>query len=351
MALLKVILSCTADTWMICAVIKKRKDSEKNLAEVNNLHPSLKVTMEREENGALPQLDMKIINNGGNLSSTWYFKPSNTGLIMNYHALAPKRYKQSVVSGMVHRIYRSCSSWKNIHDSLVTAKHILVMNQYPPTFFEPIINKTLSKIIQSASEEEDRDGNVSSYSSSSDAEGSTELDADGSEDVGEDISVHVPIHNIEDKDKFKLFVQYRGKCSEHFARALHNIQAPCKIIMTLRKLKTVLPSLKPSVEWSFKSDVIYQITCPRCQVRYVGQTDRHIITRFKEHKNRSSPVANHFAECNESVETDHIEILASTIKSVTHLKVLEALYIKEIKPFLNTQLKDDYGSRKLRIKF
>ena len=40
---------------------KKRKDSEKNLAEVNNLHPSLKVTMEREENGALPQLDMKIM--------------------------------------------------------------------------------------------------------------------------------------------------------------------------------------------------------------------------------------------------------------------------------------------------
>ena len=33
----------------------------------------------------------------------------------------------------------------------------------------------------------------------------------------------VPIHTIEDKHKFKLFVQYRGKCSYQFARALHNI--------------------------------------------------------------------------------------------------------------------------------
>ena len=163
--------------------------------------------------------------------------------------------------------------------------------------------------------------------------------------------MQVPVHNIEDKDKFKLFVQYRGKCSEHYARALHNIQAPCKVIMTLRKLKTVLPSLKPPVEWSFRSDVIYQITCPRCQVRYVGQTDRHVITRFGEHKDRDAPVANHFTGCGVSVEKENIEILASTIKSVSHLKILEALYIRELKPFLNTQLKKDYSSRRLRIKF
>jgi len=58
---------------------------------------------------------------------------------------------------------------------------------------------------------------------------------------------------------FKLFAQYRGKCSDQYARALHNIQAPCRVIMTLRKLKTVLPSLKPPVEWSLRSDVIYQL--------------------------------------------------------------------------------------------
>ena len=66
---------------------------------------------------------------------------------MNFHSLAPKKYKRSVVSGMVHRIYRSCSNWKNIHDSLNRAKQILSQNQYPKEFYEPIIHETLTKII------------------------------------------------------------------------------------------------------------------------------------------------------------------------------------------------------------
>ena len=42
-----------------------------------------------------------------------------------------------------------------------------------------------------------------------------------------DVSKHlVDMNSLDDKDKFKLSVQYLGKCSEHYARALHNIQAP-----------------------------------------------------------------------------------------------------------------------------
>ena len=66
--------------------------------------------------------------------------------------------------------------------------------------------------------------------------------ADGS--MNDDTFV-IPVHrsNIEEKDKFRLFVQYRGKCTEQYARALHNIQHPCRVILTLRKLKTVLSPL------------------------------------------------------------------------------------------------------------
>ena len=69
----------------------KRALIDEKLSEINNLHPSLKFTIERETNGAIPFLDMKIMNDAGTLSSTWYNKPTDTGLIMNFHALAPKR--------------------------------------------------------------------------------------------------------------------------------------------------------------------------------------------------------------------------------------------------------------------
>ena len=154
--------------------------------------------------------------------------------------------------------------------------------------------------------------------------------------------------SVRDKDAFKLFVQYRGKATEHFARALHQCEAPCTVVMTLRKLKTVMPSLKPPVEKDLRSGVVYQITCPRCQACYVGQTRRHLITRFREHKSRKGPVKTHFAQCQVSVEMNNVEILSSTQKGERHLLTLEALFIRDIKPVLNT--KDEYRSRTLRIK-
>ena len=71
---------------------------------------------------------------------------------MNFHALAPNKYKRSVVSGFVHRIYRACSDWTLFHQSLDKAKTILQENQYPECFYEPIINDTLTKIIKQNSE-------------------------------------------------------------------------------------------------------------------------------------------------------------------------------------------------------
>ena len=63
---------------------------------------------------------------------------------------------------------------------------------------------------------------------------------------------------------FIFIVQYRGKNSEHFARALHRVNAPCTIMMTLRKLKSVLPSLKPRMPF------VLRIDCPHCEVSYIG---------------------------------------------------------------------------------
>ena len=155
-------------------------------------------------------------------------------------------------------------------------------------------------------------------------------------------------HNIDDKDKFMYFIQYRGKCTEEYARALHKINAPCRIVMTLRKLKTVLPSLKPPVDKMIKSNVVYNISCPRCQSCYVGQTRRQLQRRFIEHVQKG-PVKEHMAVCQVDLTNNDIDILGSTSKGEKQLLTLEALYQKDISPDINT--KEEYRSRKLLIKF
>ena len=169
-------------------------------------------------------------------------------------------------------------------------------------------------------------------------------------------SIVIPkIDEIEDPEEKEsvnekmIFLQYRGKLTDKFKCSLKKL-VPIKVILTLKKLKTVLPSLKPAIEKPFKSGIVYQITCPRCNSRYVGQSVRHLLTRIKEHSRTSTPVGSHFQLCNNhnniSIDND-VKILASS-NYQRQLLIKEALFINDLKPSLNT--KDEYRTHTLVIK-
>jgi len=289
----------------------KRIAYDNKLKEINNLHDKLSFTGEKECEGKLPFLDAKMLNNEGVLSSTWFCKPSDTGLIMNFHALAPMKYKRAVVIGFVHRIFRACSNWNNFHESIERAKTILLKNQYPPRFSDSIIQDTITKLVLKENKCKDDD----------------KLDA----------------------DPFLLFVQYRGKCSEKYASEIKKTGVQVKIIFTLRKLKTVTPSLKPPIEkaLTLRSKVVYQFTCSRCEACYVGATSRHLQTRHI--KRKYGVVYKHLARCGVNGHESDMDILCATQKGEVHLFTLEALIIRQVKPQIN--VRDEFKSRELIIKF
>ena len=119
--------------------------------------------------------------------------------------------------------------------------------------------------------------------------------------------------------------------------------------MTLRKLKTELPSLKPPVENMLKSGLVYRLACPRCSACYVGETSRHLKSRFKEHIQRAGPMMSHLSQCSTSITEKNVNILKTSFRGECYLLTLEALYIRELKPQINT--KDEYKSRELMIKW
>ena len=75
-----------------------------------------------------------------------------------------------------------------------------------------------------------------------------------------------------------------------------------------------------------------------------------MIARFKKRSNqKNKPVMKHSDICTRAkLQTSDAQILASSNRGMVHLLALEALYIKEIKPELNT--KEKYRSRELTIK-
>ena len=65
---------------------------------------------------------------------------------------------------------------------------------------------------------------------------------------------------------------------------------------------------------------------------YVGETGRHMQSRFKEHVSRAGPMRNHLIQCNATLTENDVDILQQTSRGEGFLLTLEALYIRECKP-------------------
>ena len=93
--------------------------------------------------------------------------------------------------------------------------------------------------------------------------------------------------------------------------------------------------------------LFYEITCSQCKLSYVGQTSRHLQQRFKEHIGSSGLLKKHFQDYDVMPSFEMVKILGR--EKLEKLLTLEALFISEIKPTLNT--KDEFKSRNLLLKF
>ena len=317
----------------VLTVVRKDRVNER-LTHINNLHPYLHFTHELEDEGSIAFLDMLIKNQNGNLSSSWYRKPTDTGLTLNYHALAPLKYKKSVVSSFIYRIYRASSNWKNFHDGLNSAIETLYNNQYPDSFIMPIIKRVIEKLVCPDDENDEMNDSVNESVT---------------ESICESVDSNAYVIDMAEKDKFMFFITYRGKPTEQLAKSFKKLNAPCRIIMKTKKTKNALPSLKTMVPKMLQSSVVYKISCPGCNSSYVGQTIRHVQRRYQEHIGNNGLIKKHCESCdNSDLCTDNISILAHS-KIYFKLLTLEALFIEKLKPKLNT--KDEYRSRTLTIKF
>ena len=241
----------------------KEEENEDLLERVNSLHPNLKFTVEKESESQLPFLDMIIERRDGRLTSGWYQKPTDTEFCLSCYACAPQKYKRNTIQAMVKRITKVCSTWQKFHDGLTHAKDIWEANQYPPSFFNPIVRHTLEKSLR---------GKIPSAESSE-------------------------TKNKNDKTERKvLILQYRCKLSDKLSEKIRK-SAPVNVIFTTRKLKTALPRLKPVTPKELSSRVIYQFTCSSCNACYVGQTSRHLKTRVNEHLEEKTPVGQQIRIC------------------------------------------------------
>ena len=105
-----------------------------------------------------------------------------------------------------------------------------------------------------------------------------------------------------------VVLPYCAGTSEALARKFRKagVIAHHRPYMTTRR---ILVAPKDPTPLTDQAGVIYRINCQDCTSCYIGETERPLRIRTKEHHRDSSPVASHGAMKRHSIDYDNIQVL------------------------------------------
>jgi len=129
----------------IFAVFEDEYSCTSFLNLLNAQHQNIKFTVEHVSN-TLVFLNVEIkINDQG--VDTWIWrKPINTGLLLNFNALCPQKWKSGLFFCLLNRAKMICSSVSAYNVELNKLKSIFGSNGYPFGFFDKIAKKKLVRV-------------------------------------------------------------------------------------------------------------------------------------------------------------------------------------------------------------
>ena len=293
-------------------IFTNEQHSTEFFAAVNKLHPSLRFTMEREENGILPFMDVAVRRTSGGLERSVYRKPTFTGLYTRWDSFSPTNQKISLMRSLTSRAHKICSP-STLHGELAKLREIFLDNGYPGYLVERIIKAPESRKAPS-------------------------------------IAMNVPLKPV------IVTLPWIGRISSSFSHEIRTAitsgfaAAKPQVVFTTNKAfsgrqKDVLPTTS-------QSSIVYKFTC-RCGRAYVGKTSQRLSERIKQHvpakilkakpdlrkSTSDSAITRHLKQsqtCLAPELTDQFKILARA-RHQRHLDILEALYIRSMSPELCCQ--------------
>ena len=267
------------------------------LQVLNRVHPSLSFTMELEHEGSIPFLGTVITRCGNTLKTEVYRKPTDTGLLLHFQSYVDNRYKKGLVNTMVDRAYRLSSTEEGFTKECDKLRTTFSKLHYPST----LVNSTIRRFMQ----ETDRALHVVTSSEPS-------------------VYIELPFKDQRSADRVLKEISYLGSM----------INANVKPIFTSRKLSQTLSVKENKLPIVNKQCVLYSFQCDLCDANYVGFTARHLHQRISDSATGKHLETQHD---NKRAKIDHVFKVLKKCRSKFDCLIYEMLFIKDIKPSLNTQ--------------
>lgn len=218
------------------------------LTVFNSFHTSIKFTHELEANKSIPYLDLRLGRHLDRITFDWFYKPINSGRMLNYVSHHPFHMKLNVAKSLFRRVL-VLSDKPNHHNNIEIVRNLLRKNNYP----ENLIQKWGSEMINCLGEREERgisDNNVSNISENNNiGENSMENINRGNQNNENDIMYYAGISYVQGMSE-SLQKQLSSKNKE--VGIAHRNNNSLKGIYN--KVKERIPKMK-------RSDLVYKIPC------------------------------------------------------------------------------------------
>ena len=128
----------------ILAAFNNEQGSLNFLNFLNNRHPNIKSTIEKQISHSITFLDVFVSAiNAQNLTLQTYHKSTYIGLLLNFKGVTSFSYKISLIKCLIDRSFKICNNWNFFHNDIENVKFNLIKNAYPPFLIDKVIKKYL----------------------------------------------------------------------------------------------------------------------------------------------------------------------------------------------------------------
>uniref|UniRef100_A0A1I7T7V9 GIY-YIG domain-containing protein n=1 Tax=Caenorhabditis tropicalis TaxID=1561998 RepID=A0A1I7T7V9_9PELO len=277
----------------------------------------IKLTRETPNNGWLPFLNCEIRQKGGIFETKWYKKPSNRNIMIKVESHHPIKQKTNIIKVM-EKTASNMSSWQHRKEAVSKTRSIIQKNGYTKEW----IRKTKQK-------NRDKQPNYKQ----------TENQTTLAVPFISDETSNIIRKSLKDMGVTARVVELKGKCLRDILVKNRGFENICE-----RRNCRVYPQTKIG-SCNIKG-AIYRLKCG-CGEIYIGETGRPLAERINEHfRAAEKPLTQSYLNTTWSKHakshhnSDSLSLtldIITTERNTTRRKALEATYIKDLDPKLNTK--------------
>ena len=296
----------------VLVLARNREESEHIHNIFNNTEPCIKFEIEHpnkvDNTNVLKLLDISLhVSETGEMHYDFYRKNAKKPIFVNYKSALPMRSKMNYIKNERNRISNNCFNDSDAELQLSKFNSILKINEYP----EKIINNPRTFNNERDNRKHNRNQNKNfSY-------------------------LNFPY--ITDGINRKI-----TKCFQREGLNVRLYHRTCSLRTALKPTQNNNKTCNKrgcslDNKLCLRKNVVYQITCAKCQGTYIGSTIRHLHDRVHEHfNNNNSSVNKHFEACGSSPNNMKVKIIDQENKK-GNLRIREAFHINKLNPTLNSK--------------